>query len=101
LEIAGSRAAVLGVRPEDVSIAPLHQRQGQTPATVRVIEMLGDSAVLTLEAETAEAFEVLCKTEPRAAWRVGDRVGMQINADRVHAFDPHSGKNWVRRLAVG
>ncbi len=97
LAVAGNRAAVLGARPEDVRIEPLDGRQGQTPAVVRLIEMLGDSAVITLQVEAAEPFEVLCKAEPRAAWQTGERVGLQINADRAHAFDPATGENWVRR----
>jgi len=41
LATVGNRPAVLGARPEDVHVATLGERNGQTPAVVRVIEKSG------------------------------------------------------------
>ena len=38
--------------------------------------------------------------EPRTDLRPGERVGVQVDAGRVHVFDPETGENWVRRPAA-
>jgi ABC-type sugar transport system ATPase subunit len=103
------------VRPEDVRIETQATPSAavEAHAIVRMIEMLGDSAVATLEVLTTtwdsgkaaivhkdDVFHVLSKMEPRIDLRTGQRVGVRVDASRTHLFDPASGENWVRRPAA-
>jgi multiple sugar transport system ATP-binding protein len=120
--VAG-RAAVLGVRAEDVRIETPPGRPGTTEAVVRGVELLGDATIAELQLDCAEdrGFElaggseaataglrehkskaccVMTKVDPRTDLRVGERVDVRIDAARVHVFDPETGENWVRRPAV-
>ena len=105
---AGQRA-LLGVRPDDVRISDRESGDG-IPATVELIEMLGDATVATLKVNAAkpadndtckphhdEEFYVISKTDPRADLRPGMAVTAKVNQQRIHLFDPETGHNWVRR----
>jgi multiple sugar transport system ATP-binding protein len=104
-----SRPAVLGVRPEHVRIDKEPFGPAGMHAIVRLVEMLGDATIATLEVGTttwdsgqghivhsSDVFYVLTKKEPRTDLKPGDRVGVQVDATRVHLFDPQTGENWVR-----
>jgi len=108
-----SQAAVLGVRPEHVRILKAPLAREAMHAVVRLVEMLGDSTVVTLEVlktswesgqgtivQNSDVFYVISKMEPREDLRVGDRVGVQLDPARVHVFDPQTGENWVRKPAL-
>ena len=110
--LGDTRPAVLGVRPEDVRIERGSSTSvGSLDAVVRLVEMLGDSTLATLELADSgggnsekhkgQAAYVVSKIEPRTDLRGSDRVVAKIDASRVHLFDPHTGENWVRGPAVG
>ncbi len=99
--LGAPRRAVLGVRPEDVRIGRATPGPGIANAVVEFIESLGDSAIATLkldpksEAHENEVICVVSKIEPRPDLHAGDRVSVQVDAQRVHLFDPETGENWV------
>jgi multiple sugar transport system ATP-binding protein len=99
--LGAPRRAVLGVRPEDVRIGTATPGPGVANAVVEFIESLGDSAIATLKLDPKSAAhenEVICvvsKIEPRPDLHAGDRVSVQVDARRVHLFDPETGENWV------
>ncbi len=116
---APGRAAVLGVRPEDVRIEPASDESPQTiPAVVSLVEWLGDASLATLAIGTVETpptdtpnpqhnqaginvlSKVLSKMDPRSNLDVGQRVRLRIDAARVHLFDPRTGENWVCKPAA-
>jgi multiple sugar transport system ATP-binding protein len=78
--------AVLGVRPEDVS---LHvQSDGAIPAIVDVVEPLGSEQVLYLNAGGAQ---ITARASADAVVATGDAIALGINANRMHLFDGASG----------
>jgi multiple sugar transport system ATP-binding protein len=98
------RAAVLGVRPEDVHIEKrAYDGTGALPAIVSLVDTLGDSTVATLEVNKGyaehknEMLYVLSKLETRSDLQLGERVSVHVDRERVHLFDPETGENWVRR----
>ncbi len=110
--------AVLGIRPEDLRLADPGAANAAA-GTVRLVEMLGDATIATVELPPAEpgtpAFErspsagephqgdpdcVVIKLDSRSGIQQGDRVALGVDVRRVHLFDPATGENWVRRDAA-
>jgi multiple sugar transport system ATP-binding protein len=100
------RSAVLGVRPEDIRIGAAASGPGVVQAVVDSVEVVGDSAVATLQwdpCDESHENKVICvvtKIEPRRELHVGDRVSVQVDAQRVHLFDPETGENWACRRSL-
>jgi ABC-type sugar transport system ATPase subunit len=108
LEASPSAAAdgrLLGVRPEDVGLAePGSSTDGDTMnlglATVVDIEDLGESAFVRVKLEAAGSSEAgggknaewVCRGQPLAAVKVGERKQVLVQRRRVHWFDPDSGE---------
>jgi multiple sugar transport system ATP-binding protein len=87
LAAAAGSQALLGVRPENLSLAD-RDDEGTFAAEVTVTEPLGDS--LLLECRVAEeGFKV--HAEPRTAVEPGDRVWLTYDPERLHLFDPETG----------
>ncbi|WP_049921417.1 ABC transporter ATP-binding protein [Halopiger djelfimassiliensis] len=85
--------AVLGFRPEDVSIVdrgtgPERGSTGPIEATITVTEPLGDTLLLHCRAGGDE-FHV--QTDPRADRDAGDAVTLTVDETRLHLFDPETG----------
>jgi multiple sugar transport system ATP-binding protein len=83
-------AAVLGVRPEDVTVLPAGA--GVVDAAVYAVELTGDAVLVT--ALVGEA-RVIAKAD--RAWRaeIGTTIGLALDQRRLHLFDRAS----TRRLA--
>jgi ABC-type sugar transport system ATPase subunit len=72
---------------------------------VNLVEMLGDATIVTVELDRLEdaaghqgdEMYVVSKMEPRNDLQAGQRVSLQVEAGKLHVFDPATGKNWVRR----
>jgi multiple sugar transport system ATP-binding protein len=88
----GGRAVIMGVRPEDIEIAP----HGSVPlgtGTVRVrldvVEPLGSEAFLSAR---IGAKEITARVPPRGLPAAGSEVELVFNRERLHFFDAGSGK---------
>ncbi|AEM59061.1 sugar ABC transporter ATP-binding protein [Haloarcula hispanica N601] len=88
LETAAGGQALLGVRPESLSVADSTDRSSFA-AEVTVTEPLGDS--LLLECRTGDQ-EFKLHAEPRTAVEPGDRVALTVETERLHLFDPQTGE---------
>jgi multiple sugar transport system ATP-binding protein len=110
---ASGLPATLGVRSEDVRISTVPV-PGSQPAIVDLVEMLGDAAVITVrmkatnsitnsaqtssyDSQQDEDLYVLSKTEARTDLRPGGQVFVSFDEQRLHVFDPSTGKNLVQR----
>jgi multiple sugar transport system ATP-binding protein len=79
------RKLMVGIRPEKIGIS----RDGATgpgvvPATVEVVELLGNEAVF--HARAGEDV-LIAKAEPHEAPSVGGRVSLQLDLEQLHLFD--------------
>ena len=87
----------LGWRPRDATVlgtgsgVPGTQGGGaQVEGSVDVVEYTGDARVLTCSSP-AGAWSIL--VDPyHPPWRPGDTLRVHIAADRLHLFDPHTGR---------
>ncbi|ATW89099.1 multiple sugar transport system ATP-binding protein [Halohasta litchfieldiae] len=86
-----NRAAVLGIRPEDLYLAKERPNLGQTTftATVDVTEPLGDS--LLLHCSVGES-KFKMEAEPRATIEPADEIEVMYDPARLHLFDPETGE---------
>jgi multiple sugar transport system ATP-binding protein len=80
-------AAVLGIRPEDVTVAAAGA--GDLDASVYAVELTGDSVLVTAIAGEAR---LIAKAD--RAWRaeVGATIGLTFDARRLHLFDADTSK---------
>jgi len=85
-DVAGSQA-VLGVRPEDLSLADADAADA-FEATVTVTEPLGDS--LLLECRVGDE-TVRVQASPRSDAEPGDSVALTHDPERLHLFDRETG----------
>ncbi|MBD0334650.1 MAG: ABC transporter ATP-binding protein [Cyanobacteria bacterium Co-bin13] len=82
------RTVTLGIRPEHLSLGPPAPKNLE--GEVSRVEALGSETYLSVqfEGETLQA-----RIGPDHAVRLGDSVWLAIAADKVHLFDPDSGRS--------
>lgn len=83
-----SRAVEIGIRPEDMRIVPAGQ--GAFNAVVTDIEPLGSNGAVTVEVAGIE-LRLVAPTDDLSSIVAGLEVGISVQADRFHAFDPATG----------
>jgi multiple sugar transport system ATP-binding protein len=101
LELAGEQAraadsrpdgasVLIGFRPEHIEIANGQQTSAvRIPATVDVVEYLGNDELIHAQAEGNEIVALLPSDKKVA---VGDRVDFAVPMEKLHIFDPDSEK---------
>jgi len=94
LQAYKGRSLVLGIRPEHLSLsAPDPQA---LPVQVELVEALGNDTYLTVSFQAAEqavyqAQVLHARIEPDQAVRVGDRLSLAVQREKIHLFDLDSG----------
>ncbi|MFW6158981.1 MAG: ABC transporter ATP-binding protein [Planctomycetota bacterium] len=86
-EALSGRDVTLGVRPEDLTIGPA---DGPLKATVHVVEPLGDEMIVYL---STDYHDLVCKVPAHQTVNVDDVVGLNVNVNKTHLFDPETGQN--------
>ena len=82
-----SEAVVVGIRPEDLNLSP--PAEGETTAEIILIESIGAEVWVELNwgSRTIRA------TAPADfAGKPGERVGLTIDPNKAHLFDPETGR---------
>jgi len=86
---------VLGIRPERLSTEPVSgQRPNSLPATVNVVEPLGDRMDVYLTTDTGHSF--IANIDPHIKLNAGDSITIYLDANGIFIFQPgDTGKNLV------
>ncbi len=90
---------LIGIRPEDLHL----ERDGAAPHTAHltahldVIEPVGNEVFLNLHVGTAE---VVCRAAPYDLPEHGSTVRLRIDTQKLHAFDPETGRRVSLRGAL-
>jgi multiple sugar transport system ATP-binding protein len=103
LHLTGSRAKVasdrkgrqleIGFRPEDLEIANgTGDGAVRFPATIEVVEYLGNQELLHAD---AEGNEVVALVSSDKKVKTGDKVEFTIATDKLHLFDPETDESLV------
>jgi ABC-type sugar transport system ATPase subunit len=77
---------ILNIRPEDIAIT--HQEGKE--AEIYVIEHMGNQMLITLKLESL-IIKVL--TSPPFKHKMGEKVRLQFNLNKIHLFDKHTEKS--------
>lgn len=86
LENGAGPRVIVGIRPEDMRIQP-ESSNGAWPAEVHVVEPLGDRNIFDLRVGK----QILRLKAPATLLREpGAQVWVDVNADRIHLFDPRT-----------
>ncbi len=88
----GARDVVLGVRPEVIHVRGGPIRPGEpVPATARLelLEPLGNETLLALRSRAGEQ-ALVARVPPQALPPVGETLDLELDAGRLHFFDPES-----------
>jgi multiple sugar transport system ATP-binding protein len=85
--IARGASVVLGIRPEDFAFG---EQSGATPAAITLVEPMGSSTIVfTQLGKNLVAIE----TDKHTDLRVGSRVSLDIDPERIHVFDAETGRS--------
>ena len=88
---AGGRV-LLGIRPEHLRLAPDASWQpgtGKLQARVRLVEHLGSEALLYV---VLEGKSIIARMDSDISIEPGTALVLSVNMERVHLFDPQTGK---------
>ncbi len=88
-ERANGGPLVFGIRPEDVELAPEASDWDWLPASVYVVEPLGDRTIVDMHLGSAS---VKVKADPEFSARSGDHLVMRFDPARFHLFDKVTGE---------
>jgi multiple sugar transport system ATP-binding protein len=80
---AEGRAVTVGIRPEDLALAP-----GGFPARVTMVEPTGSDTHLVLD---ADGLTLICSSRSRPDVSPGSEVALAVDPSRVHLFDGATG----------
>jgi len=86
------KPVVMGIRPEDVynpAFVPTGIHAAPVEAKVDVTELMGNEISLYL---VAGQDNIVARVDPRTDFRMGDKVQVAFNMDKVHLFDPDTEK---------
>ncbi len=83
---------IMGIRPEEIAINT-SPREGwpELRGEIYVTEPLGKETLITV---TINEQRISALT-PKENWEIGERVGLFLNPDRIHLFDPKTEKRIV------
>jgi multiple sugar transport system ATP-binding protein len=89
---AGLGEVTIGLRPESGSLSPAGA-PGALPLTVALVEELGADAYVygQLEGDGPDDKPWVVRCDGRAAPRIGDRVGVVVQASHAHLFNQQTG----------
>jgi multiple sugar transport system ATP-binding protein len=86
------KPVVLGIRPEDIynpAFVPPGIHSAPVEAKVDVTELMGNEISLYL---LAGQDNIVARVDPRTDFRMGDKVQVDFNMDKIHLFDPDTEK---------
>ena len=84
-------SVVLGVRPEDITVAPTGQlaQASSVPCTVEVVEHMGSINIIYV---SVAGTRLIATMETAFEARSGDTACIAINPNKVHLFNPETSK---------
>jgi multiple sugar transport system ATP-binding protein len=89
LKSATGEKALLGIRPNDISIAA--KGKGSIASKVHMLEPLGDVTVVSVEAG-GELLRLVLPESQASKMKPGDATSVALNPDRIHIFRAASGQ---------
>jgi ABC-type sugar transport system ATPase subunit len=85
LALPDGQGAIVGIRPHDIELSD--PADGDARGRVEVVESLGPSTLIHVQADGRSGGLVRIVVPPARAIAVGDVIGLRLRRDRVHLFD--------------
>lgn len=82
---------ILGVRPEDFEISSADVKN--IPVIVDLVEALGNETFLSVHLRDDLETKMQVRVSPEYDIKIGDRLWLSINVNKVHIFDDNTGEN--------
>ena len=89
LENYEGKAVTMGVRPENLKVAPNGSKDNSITASVQVIEQLGDEIQLHL---TTDQSSIIAKVDPTMNFAVDQEVFFKPDDEKIYFFDKETEK---------
>ena len=86
----GGPALVLGIRPVDIHLSWSPTPDAVGSGTVSLVENLGDEQIVAVTTGDRSIESVVSGSTPA---RVGDTVWLSLDRERIHVFDPATGRS--------
>ncbi|RLE08157.1 sugar ABC transporter ATP-binding protein [Candidatus Aerophobetes bacterium] len=83
------RGIIMGIRPEDVSIAP----EGDLKAEIYVVEPLGRESLVTFRFDDEE---IRALVPASFEGKIGDVMSLKLEKQKIHLFDPETEASLLR-----
>jgi len=86
------KSVVMGIRPEDIhnpAFVPPGIHSAPVDAKVDVTELMGNEIFLYM---VSGQNNIVARVDPRTDFRMGDKVQIAFNMDKIHLFDPDAEK---------
>lgn len=81
---------MVGVRPEDVMVRLGEQMEEDwVPCTIEVIEHMGSTNIIYADAKVTR---IVATTEASFVARTGEKAWLSFNTNKIHFFDPETGR---------
>ena len=78
---------ILGIRPEHLTVTQLPQQTDNAiPATVNVIEPLGDRKDVYLTDNAGQKF--IANIDPHIDIKIDEKINVYIDVNKIHIFEP-------------
>jgi multiple sugar transport system ATP-binding protein len=91
LQFYDGESLLLGIRPEHLSLSPPAPKNLQVQ--VDLVEALGNETYLTAHIVGDSQSSLQARISPEYSVRVGESVWLSMAMEKVHLFDPRTGRN--------
>ena len=87
LQTYAGKEMILGIRPEHLTVTQLPQQTDNAiPATVNVIEPLGDRKDVYLTDNAGQKF--IANIDPHIDIKIDEKINVYIDVNKIHIFEP-------------
>jgi multiple sugar transport system ATP-binding protein len=90
LEHNQGKSLILGIRPQHLTISP--ESESSIQIEVDLVEALGNETYITAHLATQPETRLTVSLPPEQRVRVGDRLWLSINTEKIHLFTVDDGR---------
>jgi multiple sugar transport system ATP-binding protein len=82
--------AVVGIRPENIILRRADEGRQEIVADIFLTELVGADSFMHIK--LSPEFKIICRVDADAEWRIGDRVAIVFQQEKISLFDEATGR---------